>query len=144
MLALGNDVVMLNDHARRALSPADQAALISQATETLSAEAVAAGARGRRRPPGAVTVDLPSGAVARMFCRPVGEFGLLAASAEPGRSPTAWCTSSWCRRRDAAAADGGHRARRHVAARPRRLGRGLAAGLPARGGELRARRVAGP
>jgi len=82
VLALGNDVVMLNDHARRALSPADQAALISQATETLSAEAIAAEARGRWRPPGAVTVDLPSGAVARMFCRPVGELGLFAASAE--------------------------------------------------------------
>ena len=84
VLALGNDVVMLNDHARRALSPADQAALISQATETLSAEAVAAEARGRWRPPGAVTVDLPSGAIARMFCRPVGELGLLAATAESG------------------------------------------------------------
>ncbi|MGH3207907.1 MAG: sigma-54-dependent Fis family transcriptional regulator [Trebonia sp.] len=84
VLALGNDVVMLNDHARRALSPADQAALISQATEALSAEAIAAGARGRLRAPGAVTVDLPSGAVARMFCRPVGEFGMLAAPAEIG------------------------------------------------------------
>jgi transcriptional regulator of acetoin/glycerol metabolism len=84
VLALGNDVVMLNDHARRALSPADQAALISQATEALSAEAMAAGARGRLRAPGAVTVDLPSGAVARMFCRPVGEFGMLAASADTG------------------------------------------------------------
>ena len=84
MLALGNDVVMLNDHARRAPSPADQAALISQATETLSAEAVAAEARGRWRPPGAVTVDLPSGAVARMFCRPVGELGLLAVTADSG------------------------------------------------------------
>src|SRR5579863_426859 len=84
VLALGNDVVMLNDHARQALSPADQAVLIAQATETLSAEAVTASAtRGRRRPSGAVTVDLPSGAVARMFCRPVGEFGLLAASADP-------------------------------------------------------------
>jgi transcriptional regulator of acetoin/glycerol metabolism len=80
VLALGNDVVMLNDHARRALSPADQAALISQATEALAAEALAAGARGRWRPPGAVTVDLPSGAVARMFCRPVGELGLLVTS----------------------------------------------------------------
>ncbi|MGH3252198.1 MAG: GAF domain-containing protein, partial [Trebonia sp.] len=39
VLALGDDVVMLNDHARQALSPADQAALISQATETLSAGA---------------------------------------------------------------------------------------------------------
>ena len=81
VLALGNDVVMLNDHARQALSPADQASLISQATETLTAEALAAGSRGRWRPPGAVTVDLPSGAVARMFCRPVGELGLYAASA---------------------------------------------------------------
>jgi sigma-54 dependent transcriptional regulator, acetoin dehydrogenase operon transcriptional activator AcoR len=62
VLALGQDVVMLNDHARNALSPVDQAILISQATEALV-----------RRPPssGAVTVDLPSGAVARMFCRPV-------------------------------------------------------------------------
>jgi len=84
VLALGNDVVMLNDHARQALSPADQAALISQATEALTAEAAAAGARRRWRAQGAVTVDLPSGAVARMFCHPVGELGLLAASAESG------------------------------------------------------------
>ena len=81
VLALGNDVVMLNDHARQALSPADQAALISQATDTLATEAIAAEARGRWRPTGAVTVDLPSGAVARMFCRPIGEAGLLAVSA---------------------------------------------------------------
>jgi transcriptional regulator of acetoin/glycerol metabolism len=84
VLALGNDVVMLNDHARRNLSPADQAALISQATDTLAAEAVAAGTRGRWRSPGAVTVDLPSGAVARMFCRPVGELGLLTVAPDPG------------------------------------------------------------
>jgi transcriptional regulator of acetoin/glycerol metabolism len=73
VLALGKDVVMLNDHARQALSPADQAALISQATEVLAAETRAARSRGRWRPLGAVTVDLPSGAVARMFCRPVSE-----------------------------------------------------------------------
>jgi transcriptional regulator of acetoin/glycerol metabolism len=60
VLALGNDVVMLNDHARQALSPADQAVLISQAADALG-----------RQPSGAVTVDLPSGVVARMFCRPV-------------------------------------------------------------------------
>jgi len=83
VLALGNDVVMLNDHARQALSPADQAALISQATEALSAEATAAESRGRWRPPGAVTVDLPSGAVARMFCRPVGDLGPIALAADP-------------------------------------------------------------
>jgi len=60
VLALGNDVVMLNDHARQALSPADQAVLISQAADALG-----------RPPSGAVTVDLPSGVVARLFCRPV-------------------------------------------------------------------------
>jgi sigma-54 dependent transcriptional regulator, acetoin dehydrogenase operon transcriptional activator AcoR len=58
VLALGNDVVMLNDHARRVLDPGDQSALIGHATEALT-----------RPNPGAVTVDLPSGVVARMFCR---------------------------------------------------------------------------
>jgi sigma-54 dependent transcriptional regulator, acetoin dehydrogenase operon transcriptional activator AcoR len=58
VLALGNDVVMLNDHARMLLDPADQAALIGHATEALA-----------RRTTGAVTVDLPSGVVARMSCR---------------------------------------------------------------------------
>jgi len=60
VLALGNDVVMLNDHARQALSPADQAVLISHAADALG-----------RQASGPVTVDLPSGVVARMFCRPV-------------------------------------------------------------------------
>jgi transcriptional regulator of acetoin/glycerol metabolism len=62
VLALGNDVVMLNDHARHALSPPDQAALIARATDVLA----------QPRPVEAVTVDLPSGTVARMFCRRVG------------------------------------------------------------------------
>jgi transcriptional regulator of acetoin/glycerol metabolism len=88
VLALGNDIVILNDHARRALSPADQAALISQATETLSTSALAteappAGGRSRWRQPGAVTVDLPSGSVARMFCHPVGEADVSSADAGP-------------------------------------------------------------
>jgi sigma-54 dependent transcriptional regulator, acetoin dehydrogenase operon transcriptional activator AcoR len=60
VLALGNDVVMLNDHARGVLDPADQSALIGHATEALA-----------RENPGAVTVDLPSGVAARMFCRRV-------------------------------------------------------------------------
>jgi sigma-54 dependent transcriptional regulator, acetoin dehydrogenase operon transcriptional activator AcoR len=60
VLALGNDVVMLNDHARRLLDPGDQDALIGRATEALA-----------RRATGAVTVDLPSGVVARMSCRPI-------------------------------------------------------------------------
>ena len=58
VLALGNNVVMLNDHARQVLDPGDQSALIGHATEALT-----------RQNPGAVTVDLPSGVVARMFCR---------------------------------------------------------------------------
>ena len=58
VLALGNDVVMLNDYARRLLDPGDQAALIGHATEALA-----------RRATGAVSVDLPSGVVARMSCR---------------------------------------------------------------------------
>jgi sigma-54 dependent transcriptional regulator, acetoin dehydrogenase operon transcriptional activator AcoR len=58
VLALGNDVVMLNDHARALLDPADQAVLIGYATEALA-----------RRTTSAVTVDLPSGVVARMSCR---------------------------------------------------------------------------
>src|SRR6516165_7916620 len=62
VMALGNDVVMLNDHARTLLDPGDQAALIGHATEALT-----------RRTAGAVTVDLPSGVVARMSCRPVND-----------------------------------------------------------------------
>ena len=58
VLALGNNVVMLNDYARRLLDPGDQAALIGHATEALA-----------RRATGAVSVDLPSGVVARMSCR---------------------------------------------------------------------------
>jgi sigma-54 dependent transcriptional regulator, acetoin dehydrogenase operon transcriptional activator AcoR len=60
VLALGNDIVMLNDHARQALSPADQSELISQATDALG-----------RHSADAVTVDLTGGVVARMFCHPL-------------------------------------------------------------------------
>jgi sigma-54 dependent transcriptional regulator, acetoin dehydrogenase operon transcriptional activator AcoR len=58
VLALGNDVVMLNDHARNLLDPGDQAVLIGHAAEVLASRAT-----------GAVSVDLPSGVVARMSCR---------------------------------------------------------------------------
>jgi sigma-54 dependent transcriptional regulator, acetoin dehydrogenase operon transcriptional activator AcoR len=67
VLALGNDVVMLNDHARRVLDPGDQAALIGHATEALA-----------RRGQGTLTVDLPSGAVARISCRRIATDGPLA------------------------------------------------------------------
>ena len=67
VLALGNDVVMLNDHARRLLDPGDQAALIGHAIEALSS---------RTNSP--VTVDLPSGVLARMSCRRLSHDGPFA------------------------------------------------------------------
>ena len=60
VFALNSDVVMLNDHARTQLDPADQATLLRQASE-----AVAAGQRG------SILVELPTGVSARMYCRPV-------------------------------------------------------------------------
>jgi len=59
VLALTNDVVMMNDRARQVLDPGDQAVLFGQAGEALAA--------GR---PGAVEVELPTGLTARMYCRP--------------------------------------------------------------------------
>jgi len=64
VLALGNDVVMLNDHARRMLDPADQAALIGQATEALASQ-----------PAGLTSVELPSGVQARMSTRRISGRG---------------------------------------------------------------------
>lgn len=63
VLALGHDIVMMNDRARSSLAPADQAALIAQATDALARPL------GSPASSGGITVDLPSGAVARMFCR---------------------------------------------------------------------------
>ncbi|HSZ41487.1 MAG TPA: GAF domain-containing protein [Trebonia sp.] len=68
VLALGHDIAMLNDHARQALTPADQAALITRASDVLARPGTGYGASGSGA---AVTVDLPSGTVARMFCRNV-------------------------------------------------------------------------
>jgi len=59
VLALNDDVVMMNDHARQVLDPGDQAVLLGQAGEALLA------GRG-----GAVEVELPTGITARMYCRP--------------------------------------------------------------------------
>lgn len=60
VFALNNDVVMLNDHARQALSAQDQATLLATAAEAML---------GSRR--ATVDVILPSGATARLFCSPV-------------------------------------------------------------------------
>ena len=66
VLALTNDVVMMNDHARQVLDPGDQAVLLGQAAEAL------AGGRS-----GAVEVELPTGLTARMHCRPTRSLGPL-------------------------------------------------------------------
>ena len=60
VLALNHDVVMMNDYARQVLDPGDQGVLLGQAAEALAS-----------RQPGAVSVELPSGIGARMYCRPV-------------------------------------------------------------------------
>jgi transcriptional regulator of acetoin/glycerol metabolism len=58
VIAVSPDLVMMNDSARALIDPTDQVTLIAGATEAL---------RSSRR---LLLVDLPSGAVARVHCRP--------------------------------------------------------------------------
>jgi sigma-54 dependent transcriptional regulator, acetoin dehydrogenase operon transcriptional activator AcoR len=60
VMALGGDVVMMNDHARQVLDPGDQGVLLAQAAEALGS-----------RHPVSLIVELPTGSRARMYCRPV-------------------------------------------------------------------------
>jgi transcriptional regulator of acetoin/glycerol metabolism len=60
VLALNNDIVMMNDYARQVLDPGDQVVLLGQAAEALAS-----------RHPGPVLVELPTGIRARIHCRPV-------------------------------------------------------------------------
>ena len=60
VLALNHDVVMMNDFARQALDPGDQVVLLGQAAEALAV-----------RHSAAVEIELPTGARARMYCRPL-------------------------------------------------------------------------
>lgn len=60
VFALNNDLVMTNEHARQVLEPQDQAALLARSAEVLAS-----------RKPTTLTVDLPSGAQARVSCTPV-------------------------------------------------------------------------
>jgi len=60
VIALNGEVVMMNDHARQVLDPSDQGVLLARAAEAL----------GSRQPVTLVT-ELPTGAKARMYCRPV-------------------------------------------------------------------------
>jgi sigma-54 dependent transcriptional regulator, acetoin dehydrogenase operon transcriptional activator AcoR len=64
VLALSRDTVMLNDFARQVLDPADQSVLLGQAAEALEA--------GHHGP---VQVALPTGVMARLYCRPLDGSG---------------------------------------------------------------------
>ena len=68
VFALNDDMVMMSHHARDVLDPGDQAAVLGHAAEALAVGQL-----------GPVDVELPSGATARMSCRPVrgkGQQGL--------------------------------------------------------------------
>lgn len=65
VLALNGDVVMMNDHAQLALDPMDQSVIVQHLSEALATGTTAT-----------VSVQLPSGASARMRCRAVGTPGL--------------------------------------------------------------------
>src|SRR5580692_12814906 len=60
VLALNNDVVMMNEYDRQVLDPGDQGVLLGQAAEMLASLQA-----------GTASVELPSGIQARMYCRPV-------------------------------------------------------------------------
>jgi sigma-54 dependent transcriptional regulator, acetoin dehydrogenase operon transcriptional activator AcoR len=60
VLALSSDMVLTNDQARQVLDPGDQMVLVGQAAEALA---------GRRT--SSIDIDLPTGARARLHCRPV-------------------------------------------------------------------------
>jgi sigma-54 dependent transcriptional regulator, acetoin dehydrogenase operon transcriptional activator AcoR len=60
VLAISNDMVMTNDQARQVLDPGDQMVLVAQAAEALATRGSVA-----------VDVGLPTGARARVHCRPV-------------------------------------------------------------------------
>jgi transcriptional regulator of acetoin/glycerol metabolism len=67
VFALNNDVVMMNDTARHALDPAEQAVLLTRSAEVLAGP----------NPTASLVVELPSGVKARMYCRPVRGEGRL-------------------------------------------------------------------
>src|SRR6266571_6559874 len=60
VVALNNDMVMMNDNARQTLDPGDQVVLLGQAADALAS-----------RSPSTITIGLPSGRSARLQCRPV-------------------------------------------------------------------------
>ena len=124
VLALARDMVLMNDQARDTLDPGDQAALLGHAAQALAGDH-----------PAVVDVELPTGASARMHCRPLRGKGTrrlaggvvhvkLTGPAQPGGG---------CGDRPAGA---------QVRARPGGLRSAVAARVPSGGGGLRLGRVA--
>lgn len=66
VLAIGDDLLMMNDRARELLDPAELEPLVSEASEAMTA--------GRRHP---LVIDLPSGRTARVHCRPTVSGGRI-------------------------------------------------------------------
>src|SRR3712207_3678310 len=67
VLAIGDDLLMMNDSARELLDPADQEPLLAVAGEALT--------EGRRHP---LVVDLPSRRAVRVHCHPTyGRHGIV-------------------------------------------------------------------
>jgi transcriptional regulator of acetoin/glycerol metabolism len=64
VLALNSDTVMMNDYARHVLDPGDQVALLGYAGDALATDHL-----------GPVDVELPTGAKARIYCRPLRGHG---------------------------------------------------------------------
>ena len=62
VFAVSHEVVILNDYARTVLDAADQGALVARATEGLTSAQQST-----------TVVELPTGVLARMYCRPVSE-----------------------------------------------------------------------
>ena len=60
VFALTSDMVLMNDHARDVLDPRDQVVLLGHAADALAGDHL-----------GPVDVELPTGAKARMYCRPL-------------------------------------------------------------------------
>jgi len=60
VVALNSDMVMMNEHARQTLDPGDQVVLLGHAADALA-----------NPEPATVVIELPSGARARLQCRPV-------------------------------------------------------------------------
>lgn len=93
VFAISDDLVMMNDRARELIAPADQAPLLTDAAEAMRA--------GRSRH---LLVDLPSGATARVHCRPSwtdsgcsgGVFQVKLTSREPSstRAPSPTITTA--------------------------------------------------